>query len=276
MLSNPGAAGSNGLPSITAFHRQQWVGFEGAPLTDALSFNSPLLAGRVGVGLTVANEQIGFFNLFSAQLAYAYRVTMAGGSLGIGLHASMNRLEAKLSEVRTISGTVNGSETILNPSFAYNLGMGIHFENEHFFIGMSVPQVLDRGQANGQVRHFFGNIGGVLELSEKLRMRSAAAVRVVKNAPPSFDTYLGFGFTEDARLWLGGMLRSSKTQDGVGGDALVALGQYQVSERLRAGLAYDFGLGAVRHQNVGTFELMLEYCFVKAAQPERILKPRYF
>ena len=276
ILSNPGAAGSTGLPCFTAFHRQQWAGLEGAPVTDALSFNSPLLAGRVGVGLTVANEQIGFFSSTSAQLAYAYRVPMAGGSLGIGLHGSMNRFAADVSEVRTISGSVSGDEALMEPSLAYNLGMGAHFENERFFVGVAVPQLLDRGQANGQVRHVFANAGGVLELSPKLRMRSAAAVRVVGNAPPSMDLYLGFGFTEDARLWLGSTLRMSHTQNGLGGDALVVLGQYQITERLRAGLAYDMGLGAVRRGNVGSFELMLEYCFIKAAVPEKVLRPRYF
>ncbi|MCF8244207.1 MAG: type IX secretion system membrane protein PorP/SprF [Saprospiraceae bacterium] len=276
IISNPGAAGSTGLPSFTAFHRQQWVGLEGAPVTDALSFNSPLLAGRVGIGLTIANEQIGFFNSTSAQLAYAYRVPMAGGSLGIGLHGSMNRYEADLSEVRTISGSLGSTEGMMDLNYAYNLGMGAHFENERFFVGVAVPQVLDRGQANGQVRHIFANAGAVLELSPKLRMRSAGAVRLVKNAPPSMDFYLGFGFTKEARLWLGSTLRMSHTTTGLGGDALVALGQYQIAERLRAGLAYDMGLGPVRSGNAGGFELMLEYCFIKAAVPAQVLRPRYF
>lgn len=276
ILSNPGAAGSTGLPCFTAFHRQQWVGLEGAPVTDALSFNSPLLAGRVGVGMTVANEKIGFFNATSAQLAYAYRVPMAGGWLGVGLHGSMSRFDADLSEVRTISGSVGTGENMLETGYAYNLGMGAHFENERFFVGAAIPQVLDRGQANGQVRHVFANAGAVLELSPSLRMRSAAAVRLVKNAPPSLDMHLGFGFTKEAKLWLGGTLRMSSNYAGFGGDALVAVGQYQLSERLRTGLAYDFGLGAVRRGNAGTFELMLEYGFVKAAPLVHQLRPRYF
>ncbi len=277
MLSNPGAAGSNGLPCLTAFHRQQWAGLEGAPITQALSFNSPVLAERVGLGLTLMNDHIGFFNSTFAQAAYAYRVALAGGHLGIGMHASLLRHEADMGQVRTISGTVTGlGEQMLDPSMQMNVGMGAHFENERFFVGVAVPQVLDRGQTNGQVRHYFANAGAVLELSPKLRMRTAAAVRVVKNAPPSFDLHLGFGFTEDARLWLGSTLRMSHNYKGLGGDALVVVGQYQFSERLRAGLAYDMGLGPVQRGNVGTFELMMEYCFVKAAVPERVLRPRYF
>ena len=282
LLSNPGAAGSNGLPCLTAFHRQQWAGLEGAPVTQALSFNTPVLAERVGLGLTLMNDHIGFFNSTYAQAAYAYRIAIAGGHLGIGMHASLLRHEVDMGQVRTISGTVTGAgEQMMASNFQMNVGMGAHFENERFFVGVAVPQVLDRAQVNGQVRHYFANAGAVLELSPTLRMRTAAAVRVVKNAPPSFDVHLGFGFTEDARLWLGSTLRLSQTHgpndaSGLGGDALVAVGQYQISERLRVGLAYDMALGPVRRGNAGSFELMLEYCFIKAAVPEQVLRPRYF
>ncbi|MCU0347973.1 MAG: type IX secretion system membrane protein PorP/SprF [Saprospiraceae bacterium] len=278
LIANPGAAGSTGLPIFTAFHRQQWAGLEGAPVTQAFSTNSPILAGRVGLGLTVVNDRIGFYNSTFAQAAYAYRVQLGGGRLGIGLHGSMTRYEADLTEVRTISGSKQAVEGMMDFQYLFNLGMGVHFENERFFVGAAIPQVLDRGQSNGQVRHVFANAGTVLELSPTLRMRAAGAVRVVENAPPSFDAHLGFGFTEVARLWLGSTLRMSKNYDGLGGDALVAVGQYQISERIRAGLAYDLGLGAVRNGNAGSFEFLLEYAFVKASAAPMVpaLRPRYF
>ncbi len=278
LLSNPGAAGSTGLPCFTAFHRQQWAGLDGAPVTQALSINSPILAGRVGLGLTVVNDRIGFYNSTFAQAAYAYQVDVAGGKLGIGLHGSMTRYEADLSEIRTISGSTKAQEGMMDFSYLFNMGMGVHFENERFFVGASIPSVLDRGQSNGQVRHVFANAGAVLELSPALRMRAAGAVRVVENAPPSFDAHLGFGFTEEARLWLGSTLRMSNNYNGLGGDALVAVGQYQISERLRAGLACDMALGAVRRGNAGSFELLLEYAFVKASAVPMVpaLRPRYF
>jgi type IX secretion system PorP/SprF family membrane protein len=276
LLANPGAAGSNGLPCLTAFHRQQWAGLEGAPVTQALSFNAPVLAERVGLGLTLVNDRIGLFNSTYLQAAYAYRVAVGGGRLGIGLHGSLVRRESRWEEARTISGTTTGAEGAMNgPQTLLNMGMGVHFENGRFFFGAAVPQVLDRGQSNGQVRHVFANAGAVLELSEKLRMRPAAAVRGVEHAPPSFDAHLSFGFTEEARLWLGGTLRMSQTT-ALGGDALVALGQYQISERLRAGLAYDMALGPVRRGNAGSFELLVEYGFVKVAPLVAALRPRYF
>lgn len=278
LIANPGAAGSTGLPTFTAFYRQQWVELEGAPVTQALSMNTPIMAERVGLGLTVLNDRIGFYNSTFAQAAYAYRVKIENGRLGIGLHGSMTRFEADLSKVRTISGSNTPTEDMMSTNYLFNMGMGFHYENERFFVGASIPQVLDRGQSNGQVRHIFANAGTVLELSHTLRMRAAGAVRVVENAPPSFDAHLSFGFTEEARLWLGSTLRLSNNYNGLGGDALVGVGQYQISDRIRAGLAYDLGLGAVRRGNAGSFELMLEYAIVKASAAPLVpaLRPRYF
>jgi type IX secretion system PorP/SprF family membrane protein len=39
---NPAYAGSRGAFSIFALHRTQWVGLDGAPVTNAVSVNTPL------------------------------------------------------------------------------------------------------------------------------------------------------------------------------------------------------------------------------------------
>jgi hypothetical protein len=38
---NPAYAGSRGALSIFALHRTQWVGLDGAPVTNAVSINTP-------------------------------------------------------------------------------------------------------------------------------------------------------------------------------------------------------------------------------------------
>ena len=280
--SNPGAAGSNGQPCLAAFHRQQWVGLEGAPTTQALSFNSPAFAGRVGLGLSLASDRIGFFNSTSANLAYAYRIDFGNGKLGIGVQGSYLYQRVDWERARTITGKadpVQGDE-IQAPNF--NVGAGAHFENERFFVGISVPALLERGLADGTLAsdfsgttpHIFAMAGAMLDVSTKIKMRPAVAVRVVKNASPSLDAHLSFGFLEEARLWLGGTLRVSRLGRMVNGDAVVATAQYQIGQRLRAGVAYDMALSSLRRENQGTVELMVEYCLVKSGVGVR--NPRFF
>ncbi|MBI5915160.1 MAG: PorP/SprF family type IX secretion system membrane protein [Bacteroidetes bacterium] len=273
-LMNPGAAGSSGTPCLTAVYRQQWAGLEGAPVTQALSFHSPVFAGRVGLGLTVANERIGFFNSTFAQAAYAYRVSLGGGKLGIGMHASYLQQQADLEQIRTISGRPGTDGELDGTTTVFNVGAGAHFENEQFFAGVAVPHLLERSALPGSTPHLFVTAGTVLHIFGSLDMRAATAVRLVKNAPPSVDAHVSFGFLEETKLWLGGTLRLGRAEQGIGGDALVAMAQYHLGERLRAGLAYDVALNGLRQQNQETFELVLEYCFWP--RNVKVRYPRYF
>ena len=58
MAMNPAYAGNDEMYSITAIHRNQWTGFDGAPETQLLSLNAPV-GRRVGLGLNVARNTIG-------------------------------------------------------------------------------------------------------------------------------------------------------------------------------------------------------------------------
>ena len=56
---NPGYAGSREALTLTALHRSQWVGFEGAPITQTLTLHAPLLDNKLGLGLSILNDNIG-------------------------------------------------------------------------------------------------------------------------------------------------------------------------------------------------------------------------
>jgi hypothetical protein len=54
---NPAYAGSRGVLSF-ALHRTQWVGLDGAPVTNAVSINTPLTI-VVSLGVSIINDRIG-------------------------------------------------------------------------------------------------------------------------------------------------------------------------------------------------------------------------
>ena len=45
---NPAYAGSRGVMSIFGLHRTQWVGLDGAPVTNAFSLNTPIKNSNLG------------------------------------------------------------------------------------------------------------------------------------------------------------------------------------------------------------------------------------
>lgn len=284
LLSNPGAAASDGIPGLVAFHRQQWAGLEGAPSTQALSFNTPAFGNRVGLGLTLMNDRIGFFNSTYVNAAYAYRIPFGKGVLGVGIQGSYLHHRTDWGAAKTIGNSSDPLAGTDEFASSFNVGAGVHFQTENFFAGVSVPYFLEKipaGNDGGFVvdfsratPHIFITAGGIITLSPRVKMRPAFQSRIVKNAPPSTDAHLSFGLLRDARLWLGATYRWSFSDVPSMGDAVVVQVQYQISDRLRAGTAYDISLGDLQWEFGRTYELMLEYGFITSGKGVR--NPRYF
>jgi hypothetical protein len=55
-----------------ALHRTQWVGLDGAPVTNTASINTPLNNSNLGLGISIINDKIGPTdeNTISADLSY--------------------------------------------------------------------------------------------------------------------------------------------------------------------------------------------------------------
>ena len=72
---NPAYAGSSGLMNITGLARFQWVGFKGAPMSQTLSFNTPLRYESVGLGLSIVNDKAGPLNqtLIYGDFSYTFK-----------------------------------------------------------------------------------------------------------------------------------------------------------------------------------------------------------
>jgi len=63
---NPAYAGSRETISLVGLHRSQWVGLEGGPSTQTLSVHSPLENEKIGLGLSIINDELGYENFVFA------------------------------------------------------------------------------------------------------------------------------------------------------------------------------------------------------------------
>ena len=69
---NPAYAGSRGVMSFFGMHRTQWVGLDGAPVTNAVSINSSIENSNLGYGVSFVNDRIGptTENMISVDVSY--------------------------------------------------------------------------------------------------------------------------------------------------------------------------------------------------------------
>ena len=65
---NPAYAGSREILVINMLNRNQWVGLNGAPVTQTLSVHSSIPGSKLGVGLSVINDRLAYERILDTGL----------------------------------------------------------------------------------------------------------------------------------------------------------------------------------------------------------------
>ena len=153
---NPAYAGSSGMLSANAIHREQWVGFDGAPRSTTLSVHTPLNYRSVGLGLTAVNDMIGPVRqtMVYADFSYTFKLGKTA-RLALGLKGGVNMLNVdKIDQnVQADDPAFANVQNQLNP----NVGFGVYYHDEHFFLGLSSPRLMESTNSTTyrEQRHYF-------------------------------------------------------------------------------------------------------------------------
>jgi type IX secretion system PorP/SprF family membrane protein len=267
---NPAYAGSHKTLSLTALARKQWTGIEGAPSTQTLSVHSPIANQRVGVGLMFVHDKIGVITQTGFYNAYSYRIPFRNeGQLAFGIQGGFTTYNAEFSLVSDSDPAfASGDIRETHPNF----GAGVFYNTKDFYIGFSVPQLLqtsfDRDNPDSDskmIRHYFLSTGYVFTLDRLFKLKPGLLVKAVSGAPVQLDLNLSLLMNEI--LWVGLSWRSFESVD--------ALLQFQVTKKLQFGYAYDFSTTTeLSRINGGSHELMLNYRVIEKRSRKKI--PRYF
>lgn len=275
LVQNPAYTGSRDALSALAIYRNQWVGFDGAPKTLGFSIHSPILKETSGVGLAIMRDKIGINDNFMANLSYAFRIDFEVGRLAMGLNTQLQRHQVLWNESRPISQADEAIPYTDTDLFLVNFGTGIYFDTDHFYVGLSVPQLLENdldyqsnntstGSLSKQRRHYYGMVGGVFDISENVKLRPAAFVKYVSQAPVAVDINLSAVFYET--LLFGATYRT--------GDSFDVIAQVFINNNICIGYAYDFTLTQLNLHHKGTHEILISIDF--GLKPNGFDHPRYF
>lgn len=282
---NPAFAGKDGSPSLSALARVQWAGFEGAPMTQLVTFNTPALNGRVGIGGTIARQTIGVSENYTADAAYAYHLRLGNGTLGIGIQASVRLFRINFSQ------TIGTQPIDTDPSipmsdrsrYIPNFGAGLYYESKNTYVGFSIPRLLENninlassgGKLAKEIRHIY-MMGGInLTLGDNVEIQPQVLLKYVSGAPFDADVNMNFvffnKFTTGLSYRLGG---SSQTNTGESVSFLLGT---RLTEQLILGLSYDMTLTELRRYNSGSYEGVLRFSFGgRKDRPADFEDPRFF
>ncbi|MFN3405500.1 MAG: type IX secretion system membrane protein PorP/SprF [Cytophagaceae bacterium] len=269
---NPAYAGTHDVLNLTALGRRQWLGMEGAPSTGTFSAHSPLKNEKVSLGVMMYGDKIGIFNHYSFNAIYAYKIKITEKSkLSFGLQAGVNNYVAKYSELTAKDANDPSLSRDDISGVAPSFGAGVYYYSDRFYAGLSVPYLVnnifrDRFIENNfkPDRNYFFTSGAVFDLSEDVKVKASILVKMSSGVPLQADFNTNFLFKEV--LWLGASLRNL--------NALNFLVQANISEQLRMGYNYEFGLNKLSTVNSGSHEFMLNYLF--SFNKTKVVTPRYF
>jgi type IX secretion system PorP/SprF family membrane protein len=269
LFINPAYAGSKDVLNITSLHREQWVGFNGRPVSTTLSVHSPLSYKSIGLGITYVNDNVGPVkqNLFYGDFSYSLRFKNKS-KLAFGLKAGLNLINIGSNSLNTTTDSdpnlINNVRNQVNPNF----GFGVYYHTPKWFIGASTPKLIEKSydgsKTNMERRHYFAHVGGVINMGAQWKLRPIAQVKFTPGAPMSLDASVAGIYNE--RFYIGALYRLDA--------AIGAFVQFQISPQFKAGFATDFGTQEIRNYNYGTFEVMLSYDFV--FKKSGVRSPRYF
>lgn len=272
---NPAYAGSRNVTSATALYRSQWIGIKGAPKTATFTVDAPINSKKIGLGLQVYGDKLGITNTSGLVGSYAYRIHFEKATLAFGLQAGISQYKVDFLSVNL------GSDGATDMAFAnnvnkwlLNIGTGIYYNTDKFYLGLSSPQLLNNKLTNftvqnsnnvsAQAMHVFLASGYVFDLAEDLHLKPSILVKYVHGAPIEADL--------NGTVWIGnvvGLGAQYRTEADIS-----AMAEFQVTPQIRVGYAYDRSTTKLVQYNSGSHEIMLRYEF--GFTKGKIISPRYF
>ncbi|MEM8525005.1 MAG: type IX secretion system membrane protein PorP/SprF [Bacteroidota bacterium] len=282
---NAAYAGSNATPNFTAIHRSQWVGLEGAPGSQVVTFDLPLLNNRIGIGGNLIRNSVAVSQNITLDGSYAYRVPLGPGVMSLGLQASLRYLSTDFSEV-TATQPISSDNAIpigLQSKFVPNFGVGFYYHTEDFYLGFSSPRLLannidladDSGVISTEVQHYY-MMSGVIIGEGNFKFLPQILVKYVPTAP--FDADINLSFILLDRITVGGTYRLGGSKEKGIGESIGALFSAQVNDNFLVGVSYDLTLSGLRDVQDGSIELALRVSFGdREDTPDKeYVNPRHF
>jgi type IX secretion system PorP/SprF family membrane protein len=260
-LYNPAATGNTFTTSVFMHARAQWIGLQGAPTTEAISFDSYLTNLNSAIGLTITGDQIGFTNTYVARIAYAYYIPVLNRSLlSFGISASL------LNRNQNASGAL--VDDLADSELFY---ADISENKSDFEFGIELKGPVKIGST---IRHLGPKVSSRYFKSYSMNVWSYASVKVNAFHSVTIEPAVSHVYRDKFNRFEGGIIsyfKKTKTTAAYNdkywfGGMWRLHGQFAVlagislTPQLRIGYSFDYGVGELaRISEFGTHEIFISW-----------------
>ena len=256
-IYNPAFAGSSEGSDVTLGLRSQWAGIEGAPESQSAIFSTSL-HNRVGLGVSILNDKTFIENQTWAAIDFSYHIQINEMSkLFFGIKASANSYSANTSGLVTYGIGQDGSLTDYKSRFMPNVGAGIFYQHQEYFLSFSIPKLLtperlqeeDGNAYLGESKmHLYLSGGFNVALGSFTELQNSVLFRYVDAAPFSAEitSIFDFGY----KFNIGASYRYNESISG--------LFLFKVSDKFNLGYAYEVTTeNSINQMNASSHELFM-------------------
>ena len=254
---NPAVAGTHEYVDARFIYRTQWVGIQGAPVTDMAWINGKLSkTSPFGLGAYMYNDQAGNLKKtgFTGVLSYAQKLGekttlnfgIAGGYYKVNIS---DTYKAQNEGDPTLQGAVQGMSIP-------DLSIGVYLKADDFFAGLSVPQIyqkkldfdptLKKINITSLVRQYYALGGYTAKVAEKLEVEPSVLLKSSPNVNLQVDASARLIYNK--MFWIGASYRSE--------DAITAMVGVDMPKFMVA-YSYDVTTSHLSNGSSGSHEITL-------------------
>lgn len=274
---NPAYAGTWESLSFMVLARQQWTGLDGAPQTYTFSMQAPLKNERTALGLNLISDKVGLEKRFYMFGDYSHMIQLTEKyKLRLGLKGGFTNYSNNLSLYKLNNSNDPLFQGDISKKFIPNFGVGTFLYSERYYVGFSIPKILNHTFENDyktaeftpELRHYFLMTGLVFDFGENVKFKPTMLTKASfgSNYGTPVEIDLSANFLIKEKFWLGANYRT--------GDSFGLIAQWIIDRKLRIGYAYDYSTTNLGIYQNGSHEIMISYelRFLK----EVFVSPRYF
>ncbi len=270
ILYNPGFTGIDEVLNASFMGRNQWMGFDGQPVTQAVCVDAPIPTG--GLGLVFSNDILGAQQTTSFTLNYAFRLLLNdGGSFALGLSGGLLQNTLNGMIYRAPDGSYEAGSLIHNDDYipttkvsagAFDLGVGLYLNMKNLYAGLSLTHILnptthfeiDLNSLDIEHSRNIYLMGGYnFEINNNMALRPSL---LIKTDLVKTQIDLNAHIVYEGNLW-GGLSYRGVTANS--SDALILLAGINITNQISIGYSYDITTSGIKNYSSGSHELIVKY-----------------
>lgn len=270
---NPAYVGTEGVTKVNVSYRNQWTGYTptlptnagaGAPETQFVGINAPILSQRVGLGFHVINDRIGTMSRMDFLISGSYQIKVGENKLSLGLNTGFISRGFDLSKL--IFADPNDPIAQDDALFEVrpDLGLGAFWRGQNYYVGVSFNHLLKTDLAFGSTRfrsplstHAYAFAGYEFMVANKWLLTPSVLLKTDLNA---YSVDLGIVASTDDAFYGGITWRESEAINAIVGYNVLANAKKQLKNQwLRVSYSFDLVITEAQAKQRTSHEIMLSY-----------------